>query len=46
MLGESCETGSFFKILENSFKVINRDQTIEISAHPAVCIFKRSNPIR
>ena len=46
MLGERCETGLFFKILENSFKVINCDQAIEISALLAICVFKRSNTIR
>ena len=37
---------SFFKVLENSFKVIYCDKTtIEVSTLPAICIFKRSDPI-
>ena len=37
---------SFFSVLQNSFKVIYRDQTtIETSTLPAICIFKRSNLI-
>ena len=50
MLGERCGKGapmtSFSKVLQNSFKVIYHDQTtIETSTLPAICIFKRSNPI-
>ena len=50
MLAERCETGplyaSFSNVLQNNFKVIYRDQTtIETFTLPAICIFKRSNPI-
>ena len=38
--------GVIFEVLQNNFKVIYYDQTtIETSTRPAVCIFKRSNPI-
>ena len=38
--------GVIFEVLQNSFKVIYYDQaTIETSTLPAICIFKRSNPI-
>ena len=37
---------SFFKVIQNSLKVIYRDQTtIETSSLPAICISKRSNLI-
>ena len=36
----------FLKFFKKSFKVIYRNQTtIETSTFPAICIFKRSNPI-
>ena len=36
---------SFSKVLQNSLNVICCDQTTETSTLPAICIFKRSNPI-
>ena len=37
---------SFSKILQSSCKVIYRDQTtIETSTLPAICTFKRPNPV-
>ena len=49
MLGKKCKTGVtllFSKILQNSFIVIYSNQTtIKTSTLPAICIFKKSNPI-